>query len=109
MLGRYLFLLGGNGPSLLVILGSFLTAGSAPREASVRPSIAGAGTGAQARESGFFAQLPLIWLERACFRAKLRADLKDDPDLLRDIGISLHEARAEAIRFFWEPVALTRR
>jgi uncharacterized protein YjiS (DUF1127 family) len=52
--------------------------------------------------------LLLIWLERSCFRAKLRADLEEDPNLLRDIGISLHEAKLEATRPFWEPVILTR-
>jgi uncharacterized protein YjiS (DUF1127 family) len=29
----------------------------------------------------------------------LRADLRDKPDFLRDIGIGLHEAQAEASRF----------
>jgi uncharacterized protein YjiS (DUF1127 family) len=53
--------------------------------------------------------LPLVWLERTRFRTKLRADLQEDPDLLRDIGISLHEAQAETMRLFWEPVILTRR
>lgn len=55
------------------------------------------------------AKLPLCWFERASFRAKLRANLKDDPELLRDIGISLHEGRMEAVRLFWEPIILTRR
>jgi hypothetical protein len=33
------------------------------------------------------------------FRAELRADLRDKPDFLCDIGIGLHEAQAEASRF----------
>jgi uncharacterized protein YjiS (DUF1127 family) len=96
-------------PSPPAILGFIFTAGSAPREANVQSSIANVENGTQPHSAGFFAKLPLIWLERAAFRAKLRADLKDDPDLLRDIGISLHGARAEVVRFFWEPVLLTRR
>ena len=46
------------------------------------------------------------WWQRACFRAELRADLRDKPEFLRDIGIGLHEAQAEASRFFWEPLLL---
>jgi hypothetical protein len=79
-------------PSALAILGFFLTAGSAPREGNVQASIANVENGAQPHNPGFFAKLPLIWLERVAFRAKLRADLRDDPDLLRDIGISPHVA-----------------
>jgi uncharacterized protein YjiS (DUF1127 family) len=48
--------------------------------------------------------LPATWWQRASFRAKLRADLN-----LRDIGIEVHEAQAEASRFFWEPITLKRR
>ncbi|MCC8953072.1 hypothetical protein H8B02_06210 [Bradyrhizobium sp. Pear77] len=51
-------------------------------------------------------RLPLIWLERAHFRARLREDIKSDPYLLRDIGIRVDDAQAEAVRFFWEPVLL---
>jgi uncharacterized protein YjiS (DUF1127 family) len=50
--------------------------------------------------------LPGIWRQRACFRARLRADLRDNADFLHDIGIPVHEAQAEASRFFWEPVVL---
>ncbi|TYL96669.1 hypothetical protein FXB40_11585 [Bradyrhizobium rifense] len=103
MTAKYLPLLNRNVPSLLAILSSSLTAGSSPLR-----SAADLGIGARSDNAGFFARRPLIWLERACFRAKLRADLKDGPDLLRDIGISLHEAQAEASRFFWEPVVLRR-
>ena len=51
-------------------------------------------------------RLPLIWVERAHFRARLRDDLKNEPYLLRDIGIRVGDAQAEAVRFFWEPVLL---
>jgi uncharacterized protein YjiS (DUF1127 family) len=54
-------------------------------------------------------RLPAIWWQRACFRTKLRADLKDSSDFLRDIGIDMHEAQAEVWRFFWEPILLKRR
>jgi uncharacterized protein YjiS (DUF1127 family) len=53
--------------------------------------------------------LPVTWWQRASFRAKLRADLKDKSDFLRDIGIEVHEAQAEASRLFWEPITLKRR
>ena len=53
--------------------------------------------------------LPATWWQRASFRAKLSADLKDKSDFLRDIGIEVHEAQAEASRSFWEPIALKRR
>jgi len=36
----------------------------------------------------------------------LREDLKNDPYLLRDIGIGVVDAQAEAARFFWQPVLL---
>jgi hypothetical protein len=32
----------------------------------------------------------------------------DAADFLHDIGIDLFDAQAEAMRFFWEPVTLTR-
>ena len=54
-------------------------------------------------------RLAATWRRRARFRAKLRADIADAAGFLRDIGISLPEAQAEAARFFWEPVTLTRR
>jgi uncharacterized protein YjiS (DUF1127 family) len=50
--------------------------------------------------------LPVIWAERARFRARLLEDLKNEPYLLRDIGINVCDAQAEAARFFWEPVLL---
>jgi uncharacterized protein YjiS (DUF1127 family) len=53
--------------------------------------------------------LPGIWQQRARFRARLRADMKDNADFLHDIGIRVHEAQAEASRFFWEPIKLKRR
>jgi uncharacterized protein YjiS (DUF1127 family) len=53
---------------------------------------------------GAIFSLPATWWQRACFRAELRADLREKPDFLRDIGIGLHEAQAEASRFFWEPL-----
>jgi uncharacterized protein YjiS (DUF1127 family) len=49
---------------------------------------------------------PETWWRRARFRAKLRADLEVGPEFLRDVGIDLCEAQAEAMRFFWEPVRL---
>jgi uncharacterized protein YjiS (DUF1127 family) len=55
---------------------------------------------------GAIFSLPATWWQRACFRAELRADLRDKSDFLRDIGIGLHEAQAEASRFFWEPLLL---
>lgn len=55
---------------------------------------------------GAIFSLPATWWLRACFRAELRADLRDKPDFLRDIGVGLHEAQAEASRFFWEPLRL---
>jgi uncharacterized protein YjiS (DUF1127 family) len=53
--------------------------------------------------------LPAEWWHRASFRAELRADLRDKPDFLRDVGIGVYEAQAEASRFFWEPLLLKRR
>jgi uncharacterized protein YjiS (DUF1127 family) len=58
---------------------------------------------------GAIFSLPATWWQRACFRAELRTDLRDKPDFLRDIGIDLHEAQAEASRFFWEPSRLKHR
>jgi uncharacterized protein YjiS (DUF1127 family) len=55
---------------------------------------------------GAIFSLPATWWQRACFRVELRADIRDKPDFLRDIGIGLHEAQAEASRFFWEPLLL---
>ncbi len=53
--------------------------------------------------------LPATWWRRARFRAELRADLRDKPELLRDIGIGVYEAQAEGSRFFWEALILERR
>jgi uncharacterized protein YjiS (DUF1127 family) len=58
---------------------------------------------------GAIFSLPATWWQRASFRAELRADLRDRSDFLRDIGIGLHEAQAEASRFFWEPLLLKQR
>jgi uncharacterized protein YjiS (DUF1127 family) len=55
---------------------------------------------------GAIFSLPATWWQRACFRTELRADIRDKPDFLRDIGISPCEAHAEASRFFWEPLLL---
>ncbi|ERF81604.1 hypothetical protein JQ559_26445 [Bradyrhizobium viridifuturi] len=54
-------------------------------------------------------RLPAMWSQRASFRAQLRADLQDNADLLHDIGFNIAEVQAEAVRFFFEPVVLTRR
>ncbi|WP_448029107.1 hypothetical protein [Bradyrhizobium liaoningense] len=54
------------------------------------------------------ARLPFTWWERACFRSKLRADIRDRSDFLRDIGVDMFEAHAEACRFFWQPITLKR-
>ncbi|MBV9560514.1 MAG: hypothetical protein JOY90_08640 [Bradyrhizobium sp.] len=105
MIGKRFSMLGENGSFHFAMLGSFLTAGLAPTERSARASDQ---ADAQTHGPSFLAKLPLVWLERACFRARLRADLKEDPLLLRDIGINLHEASAESMRFFWEPIVLTR-
>ena len=53
--------------------------------------------------------LPAIWQRRARFRQQLRVDVENAPDFLRDIGIDVPEAQAEAMRFFWEPVKLQRK
>ena len=53
-------------------------------------------------------ELPLTWWERACFRSKLRADIRDRSDFLRDIGIDVLEAHAEVCRVFWQPITLKR-
>ncbi|QND72324.1 DUF1127 domain-containing protein [Tardiphaga robiniae] len=58
---------------------------------------------------GAIFSLPAMWRQRARFRAELRADIRDRPDFLCDIGIGLYEAHAEASRFFWEPWLLKRR
>ena len=58
---------------------------------------------------GAIFSLPATWRQRARFRAELRADIRDRPDFLHDIGIGLHEAQAEASRFFWEPLLLKHR
>jgi len=39
----------------------------------------------------------------------LRSDIENAPDFLRDIGIDVPQAQAEAMRFFWEPVKLQRK
>jgi uncharacterized protein YjiS (DUF1127 family) len=67
------------------------------------------GSGVDHLRLGAIFSLPATWFKRACFRAELRADLRDKPDFLRDIGIGLHEAQAEAPRFFWEPLLLKHR
>jgi uncharacterized protein YjiS (DUF1127 family) len=73
-------------------------------------AIAGAGlaSGGYDLRIGTVLMLPAIWWQRACFRAKLREDLENQPDFLRDIGIGVHDAQAEAVRFFWEPIMLKR-
>lgn len=53
-------------------------------------------------------RLPITWWQRAGFRTQLRADLKERADLLHDLGFNLADAQAEARRFFWESVVLTR-
>ena len=53
--------------------------------------------------------LPATWWQRSRFRTELRADIREKPELLRDIGIGVHEAQAEASRFFWEPLLLKHR
>jgi uncharacterized protein YjiS (DUF1127 family) len=58
---------------------------------------------------GAIFSLPATWRQRACFRAELRADIRDKPDFLGDIGIDLYEAQSEASRFFWEPLLLKHR
>jgi uncharacterized protein YjiS (DUF1127 family) len=58
---------------------------------------------------GAIVSLAVTWWQRACFRAELRANLGDKFDFLREIGIGLHEAQAEASRFFWEPLLLKHR
>ena len=54
-------------------------------------------------------RLAATWRRRVHFRAQLRADIAGAAEFLDDIGITLPEAQAEAARFFWQPVTLTRR
>jgi uncharacterized protein YjiS (DUF1127 family) len=84
---------------------SFLVAQAASPEREVTQASKPATSTGKLRIGTIFA-LPVIWRQRARFRARLRADLKDNIDFLHDIGIHLHEAQAEASRFFWEPVIL---
>ena len=58
---------------------------------------------------GAIFSVPATWWQRASFRAQLRADIRYDPDFLRDIGIDPYEAHSEASRFFWEPLLLKHR
>ena len=108
MIRRCLSVFAENRQLRLAALESSLTAGSAPREGDVGPRAGGVRVDAPSGAATLLAKPPIIWLRRACFRAKLRADLKEDLNLLRDIGISVHEAQAESMRFFWEPVVLAR-
>jgi uncharacterized protein YjiS (DUF1127 family) len=55
---------------------------------------------------GAILALPFVWCRRARFRARLREDLRDNADFLNDIGVRVHEAQAEARRFFWERILL---
>jgi len=70
-------------------------------------------TGGASGDDGFriraILSLPATWWRRSRFRAGLRADLRENPDLLRDIGIGVYEAQAEASRYFWETLMLERR
>jgi uncharacterized protein YjiS (DUF1127 family) len=51
-------------------------------------------------------RLPATWLRRAHFRAQLRHLIEGEAGHLRDVGFDEHEARAEAARFFWQPVRM---
>jgi uncharacterized protein YjiS (DUF1127 family) len=73
------------------------------------PADAGFAPGHDDLRIGAIFRLPAIWWRRAHFRAKLRADLSDRSDFLRDVGISMYEARVEGARYFWEPIKLKRR
>ena len=53
--------------------------------------------------------LPATWRRRARFRSSCAQISQNAPDFLRDIGIDVPEAQAEAMRFFWEPVKLLRK
>lgn len=70
-------------------------------------------TGFTSRDNGLriraIVNLPATWWQRSRFRTELRADIREKPELLRDIGLGVHEAQAEASRFFWEAVILQRR
>jgi uncharacterized protein YjiS (DUF1127 family) len=85
-----------------------LMAQAAPPEREVMQASVSTTTTGKLRIGTTFA-LPSIWRQRARFRARLRADLKENTDFLHDIGIHVHEAQAEAWRFFWEPIILKRR
>jgi uncharacterized protein YjiS (DUF1127 family) len=50
--------------------------------------------------------LPANWWRRAYFRAQLRDLIEGGPSHLRDVGFDEYEARAEAARFFWQPVMM---
>ena len=58
------------------------------------------GLNAAILSSGSIFLLPATWRRRARFRKQLRADIANAPDFLRDIGIDMPEAQAEAMRFF---------
>jgi uncharacterized protein YjiS (DUF1127 family) len=61
------------------------------------------------RWSASLVPLPATWRRRARFREQLRADIANAPDFLRDIGVDVLEAQAEAMRVFWEPIKLQRK
>jgi uncharacterized protein YjiS (DUF1127 family) len=84
---------------------TFLMAQAGPPETEVMRASESTTSSSRLR-IGTILALPNLWRERGRFRARLRADLKDNTDFLHDIGIHVHEARAEASRFFWEPIIL---
>jgi uncharacterized protein YjiS (DUF1127 family) len=80
--------------------------GRKPQHPTDRYAGAGIASGEYDLRIGAIFKLPATWWQRARFRAKLRADLAEGRDFLRDIGIGMYEARMEVSRFFWEPIAL---
>jgi uncharacterized protein YjiS (DUF1127 family) len=87
----------------------FLWAQAAPSGGQTMMPTAAFAAGAGGRRIGAILALPFVWCQRARFRAKLREDLRDNADFLNDIGIRVHEAQAEASRFFWERTLLKHR
>ncbi|MDH2343352.1 hypothetical protein QCM77_07195 [Bradyrhizobium sp. SSUT18] len=81
---------------------------ASPERAAVIPAT-GFASGADGLSIRAIFGLPVTWWQRSRFRAELRADLRDKPEFLRDIGMGAYEAQAEASRYFWEAVILERR
>jgi uncharacterized protein YjiS (DUF1127 family) len=78
---------------------------AAPKRPAPLPRADTIGKGAHSRVLTVLA-LPANWWRRAYFRAQLRDLIEGGASHLRDVGFDEHEARAEAARFFWQPVMM---